>query len=350
MSHREQVATYLRSPDTAPLFITSDACAVLRETPGDCVDFCMTSPPYWGQREYQAGGIGEEKTPAEYIQSLLAIFGQVHRVLKPTGSFWLNIGDTHRDKGLLAIPWRITIAMIDEQGWTLRNSVIWDKIKGGLDQSADKLRSVHEDVFHFVKKPRGYYFDVDAIKADPRRSKVVNGAVVSATGVSGRRYKRQIELSTALNDQEKGAAFGALESVLCDLQAGKLDDSRMVIRGQHRTTHSDSARLSGRAKELRDKGFYFLKYDPKGTKPTDVWAILPEDAPGKSVHYAPYPEELCLIPLLATCPPGGVALDVFCGTGTTNAVARGLGRKSIGIDLSPVYTAMAQERTRTLLS
>lgn len=349
MSLNELITGYLHGPDIAPLFVTGDACTVLREMPPNSVDFCMTSPPYWGQREYLSGGIGEEKTPAEYVRNLLGIFDQVHRVLKPTGSFWLNIGDTHQDKGLLALPWRIAIAMIDEQGWTLRNSVIWDKIKGGLDQSADKLRNVHEDIFHFVKKPKGFYFDMDAIKADPRKSKVVNGAVVSATGVSGRRYKRQIELSTALNDQEKEAASRALTGVLDDLQSGKLDDFRMVIRGQHRTTHSDSARLSGRAKELRDKGFYFLKYDPKGTKPTDVWAVLPEDAPGKSVHYAPYPEELCLIPLLATCPPGGVALDIFCGTGTTNVVARGLGRKSIGIDLSPVYTASAQERTRTLL-
>lgn len=349
MNYCEQVTKYLKSPDVAPLFITGDTCAVLKTLPSAMVDFCMTSPPYWRQREYQAGGIGEEKTHSEYVHNLLMVFAELHRVLKPTGSFWLNIGDTYQGKGLLAIPWRIVIAMIDEQGWTLRNSVIWDKIKGGLDQSGDKLRNVHEDVFHFVKRPKGFYFDVDAIKADPRKAKVVNGAVVSATGVSGRRYKRQIELSTALSDQEKASAFQALEDVLNALQEGKLDDFRMVIRNQHRTTHSDSASVSGRAKELRDKGFYFLKYDPKGTKPSNVWAILPEDTPGKSVHYAPYPEELCIIPLLATCPPDGIALDIFCGTGTTNVVAHRLGRKSIGIDLSPAYTASAHERALILL-
>lgn len=349
MSHNEQITKYLNSPDVAPLFLTGDTCAVLKTMSSATIDFCMTSPPYWGQREYLSGGIGEEETRTEYVQNLLAIFAELHRVLKPTGSFWLNMGDTYQGKGLSAIPWRIAIRMIDEQGWVLRNSVIWDKIKGGLDQSADKLRNVHENVFHFVKKPKGFYFAVDMIKADPRKAKFVNGAVVSATGVSGKRYKRQIELSTSLSDQEKEAAFRALESVLNDLKEGKLDDFRMVIRDQHRTTHSDSARVSGRAKELRDKGFYFLKYDPKGTKPSDVWAILPEDAPGKSVHYAPYPEELCMIPLLATCPPDGIALDIFCGTGTTNVVARQLGRKSIGIDLSPAYTASAQKRIMTLL-
>jgi DNA modification methylase len=331
------------------LFITGDACAVLREIPDAAIDFCMTSPPYWGQREYQSGGIGEEKTHTEYIAHLLAIFNQMHRVLKPTGSFWLNLGDTYHNKGLMGIPWRIALAMIDEQGWLLRNSVIWDKIKGGMDQSTDKLRNVHENVFHFTKKSHGFYYDVDAIKTAPRKSKVVNGAVVSATGVSGKRYKRQIELSTSLTEPEKSAAFSALTRVLAEIQAGTLDDFRMVIRNQHRTTHSDSARMSGRAKELRDKGFYFLKYDPKGTKPTDIWAILPEGKPRKSLHYAAYPEDLCVIPLLATCPANGIVLDMFCGTGTTNAVAQRLGRKSIGIDLSSVYLNAAGERTRTLL-
>ena len=349
MSYLAATLNYINRATVDPLFITGDTCAVLRELPDGIIDFCMTSPPYWGQREYPSGGIGEEKTPAEYRANLLAIFAQVHRVLKPTGSFWLNIGDTYQGKSLLGLPWRIALAMIDEQGWVLRNSVIWDKIKGGLDQSGDKLRNVHENVFHFTKKARGFYYDANAIKSDPRKSKVVNGAVISATGVSGKRYKRQIELSTSLSEAEKGAALAALTDVLDDVREGRLNDFRMVIRGQHRTTHSDSAGVSGRAKELRDKGFYFLKYDPKGTKPSDIWAILPEDAPGGSSHYAPYPEELCLIPLLATCPPQGVALDMFCGTGTTNAVARRLGRKSIGIDLSAEYTLLAGERTRRLL-
>ena len=349
MSHLDTTLRYIKGHTVVPLFITGETCAVLREMPDEVVDFCMTSPPYWGQREYASGGIGEEKTHAEYKANLLAVFAQVHRVLKPTGSFWLNIGDTYQGKGLLGLPWRIALAMIDEQGWVLRNSVIWDKIKGGLDQSGDRLRNVHEDVFHFTKKSKGFYYDVDAIKADPRKSKVVNGAVVSATGVSGKRYKRQIELSTALSEAERAAAIAALADVLADVREGRLNDFRMVIRGQHRTTHSDSARVSGRAKELQEKGFYFLKYDPKGTKPTDLWAILPEDAlgrapDGRSAHDAAYPEELCLIPLLATCPPDGIALDMFCGTGTTNAVACRLGRKSIGIDLSEKYTAFARER------
>ena len=349
MIYAEQFQSYLETEDIEPLFLVGETLHILSQMPTNSMDFCMTSPPYWGQREYQSGGIGEEKTAAEFMQSLLAVFQQVHRVLKPTGSFWLNMGDTYQDKGLLAIPWRLAIAMIDEQGWILRNGVIWNKLKGGLAPSADKLRNVHEDLFHFVKQPCGYYFNADAIKSDPRKAKVVNGAVVSATGVSGVRYKRQIELSTSLNNDEKSLARHALEEVLNQIRKGELDDFRMVIRGQHRTTHSDSPKVSGRAKELRDKGFYFLKYDPKGTKPSDVWEILPEDKIGMTAHYAPYPEALCIVPLLATCPPDGVALDMFSGTGTTNLVAKKLGRKSIGVDISAAYINAARLRTSTLL-
>ena len=133
------------------------------------------------------------------------------------------------------------------------------------------------------------------------------------------------------------------------MQEGKLADFRMVIRRQQRTTHSDSTLLSGRAKELRDKGFYFLKYHPNGSKPSDIWDIMPEDTQGREDHFAPYPEDLCKIPLLATCPPDGIALDPFCGTGTTNLVAYRLGRKSIGIDISSRYLQHAVIRCSSIL-
>ena len=123
----------------------------------------------------------------------------------------------------------------------------------------------------------------------------------------------------------------------------------MIIRGRQRTTHSDSERVSGRARELREKGFYFLKYHPNGSKPSDVWDILPEDTQKRKSHFAPYPEDLCRIPILATCPPGGLVLDPFCGTGTTMSVASALDRKSVGIDLSDEYLVIAEERSATLL-
>jgi DNA modification methylase len=340
---------YHARPDFRPLFYCGDSVSILKELPSESIDFCMTSPPYWGQRQYSSGGIGLEDKYADYIQHLLDIFQEIHRVLKPTGSFWLNLGDTYDNKSLVGIPWRVAIAMTDRQGWILRNNVVWNKVKGGPDNSVDRLRNIHEDVFHFAKIPRGYYYDVDAIRKKARESKVINGAVVSATGVSGIRYKRQIELSTALSEDEKKAAFSALENVLKQVEQGALSDFRMVIRGQQRATHSDQERVSGRAKELQQKGYYFLKYHPNGTKPSDVWDIIPEDTQKRNGHFAAYPEDLCKIPLLATCPPGGIALDPFCGTGTTNLVAMQLGRKSVGIDISEEYISFAEARCQRLL-
>ena len=308
----------------------------------------MTSPPYWGQRAYSGGGIGLEKTYSEYIEKVLAIIAEVKRVLKPTGSFWLNIGDAYDRKSLVGIPWRIALVLIDRQGWILRNSVIWNKIKGSPDNAKDKLRNIHENVFHFVKSDR-YFYDADAIRSKPGQAKVINGAVVSATGVSGVRYRRQIELSTALTSAEKQAAYRTLDSILDEVRLGKLADFRMIIRGQQRATHSDAQQVSGRARELAERGFYFLKYHPNGAKPSDVWDILPEDTQKRKLHFAPYPESLCRIPLLATCPEGGTVLDPFTGTGTTNLVAFWLGRKSVGVEVSSEYIQIAQERCGLLL-
>jgi DNA modification methylase len=133
------------------------------------------------------------------------------------------------------------------------------------------------------------------------------------------------------------------------LEQGEISDFRMVIRKQQRVTHSQSKKVSGRARELEQNGFYFLFYDPKGSKPSDVWEIIPEDTSKRGEHYASYPEDLCKIPILATCPPTGIVLDPFCGTGTTNLVAMQLGRKSIGIDLSEHYLEYARERCNILL-
>ncbi|MFQ3611839.1 MAG: site-specific DNA-methyltransferase [Fimbriimonadales bacterium] len=342
------VDAYRQSGLLKPLLLLGDARVVLEQLPPACIDFVMTSPPYWKKREYDGGGIGMESNYREFIQNLLDIFGALKRVLKPEGSFWLNIGDTYQNKGLIGIPWRLALAMIDQQGWILRNSVIWNKVKSGMDNSTDRLANIHEYVFHFVQQPK-YYYDADSIRTKPRKARVVNGAVVSATGVSGIRYKRQIELSTILSDEEKRQALLALEQALAEVRAGHISDFRMIIRGQQRTTHSDSETVSGRAKELRERGFYILKYHPKGSKPTDVWDILPEDTQKRESHFAPYPVDLCRIPLLATCPPDGLVLDPFCGTGTTLLAAHNLGRQSIGIDISRRYLEIAQKRCATLL-
>jgi len=344
----QKVKSYLGNDTISPLFIQGDALDILKSFPSESIDCCMTSPPYWGKRQYHGGGIGMEENYRGYINSLCDICFQLYRVLKKSGSFWLNIGDSYFKKNLLGIPWRVTLELTDRQGWVLRNEVVWNKIKGGPDNARDKLGNVHEKIFHFVKSATGYYYDVDSIRANPQKTKIVNGSVVSATGVHGVRYRRQIELSTALNEKEKNAAQSALESILDQIKEGNLADFRMVIRGQQRTTHSDSTKVSGRAKELLDKGFYFLKYHPNGSKPRDVWDILPEDTQKREFHYAPFPEDLCKTPIMATCPENGVVLDPFAGTGTTMLVAKNMGRKSIGIDICQEYLDFASQRCVTL--
>lgn len=344
----EDITEYISSETLNPLLIYGDSLEVLEQIPSNSIDCCMTSPPYWGKREYLGGGIGLETSHKEYIEQLLQVFTQVRRVLKNTGSLWINMGDTYRDKSLLGLPWRLAFRLIDDQGWILRNDVVWNKIKGP-DNSVDKLRNVHEYVFHFTKVSKGYYYDINAIRSKPRQSQIKNGVVISATGVTGVKYKRQIELSTSLTQDEKALAFKALDEILNQVARGELSDFRMVIKNQHRTIHSNIERLSGRAKELIQKGFYFLKYHPNGSKPGDVWDIIPEDTHNRTGHYAPYPEDLCRIPIAASCPLSGIVLDPFCGTGTTNLVARLLKRKSVGVDISQSYIDYARERCNLLI-
>src|SRR3989344_1699865 len=232
-----QIKTYTKSALREPLILVGDALEILKTIPTGSVDCSMTSPPYWAKREYSNGGIGLEADYGIYIERLLEIFLEVQRVLKDTGSFWLNIGDSYYNKQLLGIPWRVALKMTDEQGGILRNEVIWNKVKGGPDNAKDKLGNVHEQIFHFVKNPKDYYYDVDAIRANPGKSRIVNGTVVSATGVTGIRYKRQIQLSTALSETEKVNALAELEKILHQMKFGEVSDFRMIIRGNQRTTH-----------------------------------------------------------------------------------------------------------------
>ncbi len=218
-------------------FLCGDSLDVLKRFPDESVDMCMTSPPYWGQREYDVPGLGLEEKWEAYVDNLCAILDQVQRVLKPQGSLWLNLGDTYQDKSLIGIPWRVALRLVDAHGWTLRNDIVWNKLKGAPDNSKDKLRNIHEPVFHLVKN-RKYYYDADSIRSKPRESTVVNGAVVSATGVSGVRYKRQIELSTALTPAEKIAALRALQDILLNVRDGHISDSARAAGSRARARSS----------------------------------------------------------------------------------------------------------------
>ncbi len=328
--------------------------AEMQRLPNASIDCIITSPPYWKQREYEVGEehsefeIGNEDSPNDYVTKLVDVFHEAKRVLKPSGSLWLNIGDKYHNKNLMGMPWRVALAMQDE-GWILRNDIIWDQMKG-TQSPKDRLRDVYEHIFHFVKSPK-YYYDSDSIRIKPEKLPTINGnGIVSATGVSGVKYKQQILTSTVLSETEKQNALTALEHTLEHLRNGELVDFRMTIRGAQRTYHGENGNISGRAKELEDRGFFIMKSSAKGYIPSDIWRIVPEDKWRKDTHCAVFPEELLINPIMATCPPSGIVLDPFIGTGSTAVAAFRLGRKSIGIDLSETYLATANKRIESIAS
>lgn len=326
--------------------VHGDSLEVLRELPDESVNCVMTSPPYWGVREYSGEGhLGQEETVEGFIDNLLDIFAEVRRVLTDDGSFWLNVGDTYQNKNLVGVPWKVALALKDRQDWVLRNDIVWNKVKGNPSSATDRLRVMHEYIFHFTKQT-DYYYDMDSIrgKDDFDLDFKENGDVVSPTGVSGARYRRQINNNDALSTEEKREAKDALDEHLRKLKNREIKDFRMVIRDEQRSTHGESEDLSGRARELAETGFYFLRYNADGPVPENIWDIVPEDEHRDDSHCAVYPVELCEKPIKATCPEDGIVLDPFVGTGTTVVAANKYDRRGIGIDTSKEYLATAEDR------
>jgi len=330
------------------IFVCGDSLEVLKTISAETVNCVITSPPYWNLREYDVAEnsnvIGNELDYDDYVKKLTLIFNEVKRILTKDGSLWLNLGDKYHNKELLGMPWRVALSLMNN-GWILRNDVIWDQMKG-TQSSKDRLRDVYEHIFHFVKT-KNYYYAHNEIRIAPiRKPKIYNGEIVSATGVSGKKYRKQIEESPFLSETEKLAANQALNEILQQISDGILVDFRMTIRGKQRTFHSDNTNMSGRAKELETKGFYFIKMGANGHLPSDIWRIAPEDTWRKDAHYAVFPEELLINPIKATCPENGVVLDPFSGTGSTVVAALKLNRRGIGIDLSKHYTELAKRRIK----
>jgi len=345
MLRSDEVSQWFQS-GSANALIHGDSEDVLNQFPANSVDCIITSPPYWGVREYSGRStLGSEESYGDFIDNLLDIFSELQRVLKPTGSFWLNIGDTYQDKDLAGVPWRTALAMKDRQDWILRNDIIWNKVKGNPSAATDRLRVMHEYVFHFVQQ-QDYFYDDDAIREDEdfELTYKENGDVVSPTGVSGARYRRQIENNEVLSGEQKQKALDKLEEHLEMMENREIKDFRMVIRDEQRTTHGDSENLSGRARELKETGFYFLRYNANGPMPENIWDIVPEDEHRDDGHCAVYPIELCELPIKASCPEDGVVLDPFVGTGTTIVAANKFQRRAIGIDASEEYLETAQNR------
>ncbi|MDR1604069.1 MAG: site-specific DNA-methyltransferase [Gracilibacteraceae bacterium] len=282
------------------IIMCGDALGVLQTLPDGCVNMAVTSPPYYGLRDYGVDGqIGLEPTPAEYVSRLAAVFREVRRVLAPDGTLWLNIADSYagsipkswggvKSKDMLGIPWALAFALRTD-GWFLRSDIIWHKTNALPHSVKDRPVSSYEHIF-LLAKSKTYYFDYRALEEPTLES-------------SKQRYKRGF----GSNKYAEGAPGQTAQTI------NKPKDRDAPIPDMRR----------GR----------------------DIWSFPTSPLRGIA-HFAAYPIELARRCILAGCPEGGIVLDPFFGSGTTGAAALTLGRKYIGIELNPGYIPLARERLR----
>ena len=282
----------------------------LTNIPDNSVDMCVTSPPYYNLRDYKnSGQIGAENTVKDFVENLCKVFDEIHRILKPTGSCWVNIGDTYDKKKLLQVPSRFEIAMCD-RGWHLRNEIIWSKPNPQPISSKDRFWGNHEKFFWFVKDVKKYYFNRDAI-------------LVPQAEISIRRMFSK-------NNMSKRKDFNAS------------DKEGFAISSNSQDKHY--ARM--REEMGIDKEFNYEELIKSGKCPTrpefDTWNV--PSVTYKGAHFAVYPPELIEKPILSCCPEQGIVIDPFMGSGTTGEVAKLNNRRYIGLELNPEYAILANER------
>ena len=282
----------------------------LTNIPDASVDMCVTSPPYYNLRDYKnSNQIGAENTVSDFVENLCKVFDEINRILKPTGSCWVNIGDTYDKKRLLQVPSRFEIAMCD-RGWHLRNEIIWSKPNPQPISSKDRFWGNHEKFFWFVKDVKKYYFNRDAI-------------LVPQAEISIRRMFSK-------NNMSKRKDFNAS------------DKEGFAISSNSQDKHY--ARM--REEMGIDKEFNYEELIKSGKCPTrpefDTWNV--PSVTYKGAHFAVYPPELIEKPILSCCPEQGIVIDPFMGSGTTGEVAKLNNRRYIGLELNPEYAILANER------
>ena len=282
----------------------------LTNIPDNSVDMCVTSPPYYNLRDYKnSGQIGAENTVKDFVENLCKVFDEIHRILKPTGSCWVNIGDTYDKKRLLQVPSRFEIAMCD-RGWHLRNEIIWSKPNPQPISSKDRFWGNHEKFFWFVKDVKKYYFNRDAI-------------LVPQAEISIRRMFSK-------NNMSKRKDFNATSKEGFAISSDSQDKHYARMREEMGI----------------DKEFNYEELVKSGKCPTrpefDTWNV--PSVTYKGAHFAVYPPELIEKPILSCCPEQGIVIDPFMGSGTTGEVAKLNNRRYIGLELNPEYAILANER------
>lgn len=289
---------------------------VLKKIPSESINCCVTSPPYYGLRDYGCPDqIGLEDTPEEYIEKLADTFDEVKRVLRGDGTLWINISDSYagngkgtsrgiKPKDLIGIPWMLAFEL-RKRGWYLRQDIIWSKPNPMPESVKDRCTKSHEYIF-LLSKSLHYYYDAEII-AEPVADSTV------------KRYAQNI--ASQKGSCAYGRKNGNMKAVLPRYGGKKYTDNPDIF---YRTK-------SGSAYEFK----------PKRNK-RDVWTVSTK--PRKEAHFATFPEDLVEPCILSGCPEGGIILDPFCGTSTVGAVCYRFRREYIGIDINEEYCRMSEER------
>ena len=278
-------------------FLCGDALEVVSQLPSDSIDTVVTSPPYYRQRDYdRPEQIGQEDEPDAYVARLADLFRELHRVVRPTGSAWVILGDKYQKGQLLGMPWQVALA-IREVGWQLRSDCIWHKPNAMPSSTKTRPTTDHEYIF-FFSQSSNYHYDADAIR-------------------------------------EPHVTF--------------TDKSRMKGGRRHFGKRGGTPEAGKNAGDtnLHD-GRWDQAFHPRGRNKRTVWSIPLSKF--REAHFAVYPPRLVETCLKATCPPGGVVLDPFSGAGTTALVANQIGASFVAIDCNPEYNQMAQRRLEQALA
>jgi DNA modification methylase len=320
--------------------ICGDALTELKKLPDESVHCCVTSPPYWGLRDYGVPGqLGLEKTPEEYVEKMVAVFAEVRRVLRNDGTLWLNLGDSYnaardgghpggkaqwhpeqgkyqgrsganvpglKPKDLVGIPWRVAFAL-QSSGWYLRSEIIWAKANPMPESVTDRPTKSHEQIF-LLSKNATYFYDAEAVK-EPSTEKNWQS-----------RYDRAIDGQKSYPTEKQNGIRSRVGRASPDVYTG-------------------SAYLHPQS-EPRGGSSNFGDFDTRNRR--SVWTITTK--PFKEAHFATFPPEIPEICIKAGCPPHGTVLDPFGGAGTVGLVAEKLGREYILIELNPKYVEMAEQR------
>jgi len=316
--------------------INGDCLEVMQAIPRNSVDLVITSPPYFQQREYGFGGIGNEKTEKDYLNNLYNVFRECWRVTKNTGTIVFNLGDKYIDGSLSLLPYKFAIGVTDIFDVKLVNNLTWLKLNPTPRQDKRKLVQSTEPFFIFAKS-NDYFFDINAFMDFQDTMKA--GAKRNTSNGIGKKYFELIEQSE-LTTGEKAYAKRQLELVIDEVKRGELESFRMKIRNIH--SQPFGGQDGGRKIQIEKNGFTIIKIHGKSMK-KDIIESPVESIKGNP-HPAVYPIFVIqqLIKLLTQ--ENGIVLDPFNGSGTTSVAAKLINRNYIGIEINPEYIEYANSR------